>query len=297
MYKSGFVSVVGSPNAGKSTFLNTVIGYKVSITSSKVQTTRNNIRGIYHEDDLQIVFLDTPGIHKPQNKLQEFMNDQIDEAISDNDLIIYMIDAEVGLRSKELEIIERLSKTKVPKIAVVNKIDLVNQETAQNIILKLMDYEIFHDVIAVSLRDKFNHESVLKAVKNLLPEGNPYYEKGQVTDSPEAFIISEIIREKVIERTAQEIPHSVSVKTTSIKKKRETMLIDADIYVQRNSQKGIIIGEQGKKLKEIGYRARKELEEMYGLKVYLTLHVKLLKNWSKNVDYLEDIGYSNSLGE
>lgn len=292
MYKSGFVSIVGSPNAGKSTMLNALLGKKVSIVSDKVQTTRDMIKGVYHEEDLQIVFLDTPGFHKPQNKLQNYMNFQIDEALYDIEAIVYVIDGEFGLGKKEQANIERLKNIKdVPKIAVVNKIDIIEQEKAMKIVQELQDLEIFEDVIATSMKEKFNTNAVIESLRPFIPEGVAYYEKGQISDSPEAFIISEIVREKVLRRTFEEVPHSIGIKVDELEHTKHEVYIEVTIYVERDSQKGIIIGKKAEKLKRIGIEARRDLEAQYGKRVYLKTHVKVLKNWRRKLDLLKEVGY------
>ncbi len=291
MYKSGFVSIVGSPNAGKSTMLNQLLGKKVSIVSDKVQTTRDMIKGVYHEDDLQIVFLDTPGFHKPNNKLQNYMNFQIDEALYDIEAIVYVIDGEFGLGKKEALNIERLKKINVPKIAVVNKIDIIEQEKAIQIIEQLKELEIFEDVIATSMKEGFNTQAIIECLRPFIPEGVKYYEKGQISDSPEAFIVSEIVREKVLRRTFEEVPHSIGIKVDSLEHSKHEIYIEVTIYVERDSQKGIIIGKKAEKLKRIGIDARKDLEAQYGRNVYLQTHVKVLKNWRRKLDLLKEVGY------
>lgn len=293
MYKSGFVSIIGSPNAGKSSFLNAVLGHKVSIVTNKVQTTRNVIRGIYHEDELQIVFLDTPGIHVPKDELQKFMSKEVKNSLNNVDAILYIIDGSVGLRNKEKEIIERLKKEKAPIIAAVNKIDLVSQEKVQKIIKELLDYEIFEEIIPMTVLKKFNEFRIIDLLKNHLGESVPFYEKDQITDSPESFMISEIIREKIIKFTGQEIPHNVSVVVTDIERKSQSINISSTIYVTRESQKGIIIGKKGSLLQKIGTTARKDIQEMYNKKVNLFNTVKVIKNWHKDENLLSELGYTD----
>lgn len=291
MYKSGFVSIVGSPNAGKSTMLNALLGKKVSIVSDKVQTTRDMIKGIYHEDDLQIVFLDTPGFHKPLNKLQNYMNFQIDEALYDIEAIVYVVDGQFGLGKKEQENIERLKNINIPKIAVVNKLDIIEQDKAKAIIEELTSLGIFKDVIATSMLEKFNVQAVIEAIRPFIPEGVEYYGKDQISDSPEAFIISEIVREKVLRRTFEEVPHSIGIKVDELEHTKYEIYIEVTIYVERDSQKGIIIGKKAEKLKRIGIDARKDLEKQYGKNVYLKTNVKVLKNWRRKLDLLKEVGY------
>ncbi len=291
MFKSGFVSIVGSPNAGKSTMLNQLLGKKVSIVSDKVQTTRDMIKGVYHEEELQIVFLDTPGFHKPQNKLQNYMNFQIDEALYDIEAIVYVLDGQFGIGKKEQANIDRLKNINVPKIAVVNKIDIIEQEKAVKIISELQELGIFEEVIATSMKEGFNTKAVIEALRPHIPEGVMYYEQGQVSDSPEAFIISEIVREKVLRRTFEEVPHSIGIKVDELEHTKHEIYIEVTIYVERDSQKGIIIGKKAEKLKRIGIDARKDLEKQYGKRVYLQTHVKVLKNWRRKLDLLKEVGY------
>ncbi len=292
MFKSGFISVVGSPNAGKSTFINTVIGRKVSIVSNKVQTTRDMIRGVYNDEESQIVFLDTPGFHKPKNKLNVYMNRQIDEAMMGVDAILYLVDAKYGVGRKEVENIERLKEYKnIPKIVVINKIDKVNQEQVFKIIEKLQSYDMFDDILAMSLKEKFNHESVIKVLKTKLKEEVKFYEEDQFADYSDEFFAEEIIREKVLHLTKEEVPHSVGIKVRKMEEEQGILVIDADIYVERNSQKGIIIGRGGQMLKEIGQAARLELKKEFKQGIYLDLHVKVLSKWGQQVDKLQEVGY------
>lgn len=292
MFKSGFISVVGSPNAGKSTFINTIIGRKVSIVSDKVQTTRDMIRGVYNDEESQIVFLDTPGFHKPKNKLNVYMNHQIDEAMMGVDAILYLIDAKYGIGRKEVENIEKISKYKnVPKVVVINKIDKVSQEKVFKIIEDLKNYQMFDDILAMSLKEKFNHETVVSVLKEKLTEEVKFYEDDKFSDYSDEFFVEEIIREKVLHLTKEEIPHSVGIRVKSMEEEQEILVIDADIFVERDSQKGIIIGRGGKMLREIGKAARLELKKEFNQGIYLDLHVKVLSKWGQKVDKLQEIGY------
>lgn len=291
MYKSGFVSIVGSPNAGKSTMLNNLLGKKVSIVSDKVQTTRDMIKGIYHEEDLQIVFLDTPGFHKPQNKLQNYMNFQIDEALYDIEAIVYVLDGQFGIGRKERENIERLAKINLPKIVVINKIDLLEQEKVTRLIDELTQLDIFADIVATSMLEGFNVKAIIECLRPYIPEGVKYYDSDQISDSPEAFIVSEIVREKVLRKTFEEVPHSIGIKVDELTHTKYEVYIEVTIYVERDSQKGIIIGKKAEKLKRIGIDARKELEKQYEKSVFLKTHVKVLKNWRQKIDLLREVGY------
>jgi GTP-binding protein Era len=293
MFKSGYVAVVGSPNAGKSTFLNTVIGRKVSIVSEKVQTTRDMIKGIYNDEETQIVFLDTPGFHSPKNKLNVYMNRQIDLSFHGVDLIVYMIDVEYGIAKKEIDNIAKLkTMPNIKKIAVINKIDMVEQTKVVNTIEKLQAEDMFEEIIAISLKEKFNHMSVIEAIKPYLKEEVKFYdEPEQFSDYSDEFFISEIIREKVLSFTHEEIPHSVGVKVNRFEVEDELLVIEADIYVERDSQKGIIIGRAGSMLKRIGKAARIELKDEYEQPIFLDLHVKVLSKWGQREDRLSEIGY------
>lgn len=291
MFKSGFVSIVGNPNAGKSTLLNNIVNQKVSIVSDKVQTTRDMIKGIYNEENLQIVFLDTPGFHKPKNKLQKYMNEQIDDSLYDIELIIYVVDASFGVGRKEREILDRLKEINVPKIAFVNKIDIITQDKAIRIISELSEYEMFDEILAGSSLKSYNVDGLLHVIKRYLPEGVRYYEDEQKTDMPLEFQMAEIIREKVLYVTFEEIPHSIGVKIMEIEKEDEGLYIRAVIYVQRESQKGIIIGKKAAMIKKIGVQARKELQYILDEKVYLDLTVQVMKNWQQNDNNLNELGY------
>lgn len=292
MFKSGFVSVVGSPNAGKSTFLNTVIGRKVSIVTDKVQTTRDMIKGIYNDEDSQIVFLDTPGFHKPQNKLNVYMNQQIDMALMSIDVLVYMVDGRYGLGKKERANIKRLSEMNgIKMIAVVNKIDLIPQVKTERIIKDLEETNLFSDIIAASMTEKFNHLGIVECVKKYLKEDVKFYSESEFTDYTDEFFIEEIIREKILEKTNDEVPHSVGVKVTNMEEEENLLIIEADIYVERNSQKGIIIGRAGQMLKTIGTEARRELKREFNQPIYLDLHVKVLSKWGQKKESLTEVGY------
>lgn len=283
--KVGYVAIIGSPNAGKSTLLNSLLDAKIAITSDKVNTTRNLIRGIYTDQKQQIIFVDTPGINTPQNKLQVYMKNQIDEALMSVDLIIYILDAKVGLRDKEEEIISRIAKKKVPKIVCINKIDLTTQENVEKIIDNLKARDIFDDIIAMSVTQKFNNQAVLESIYNFLQEGEKIYSDEQITDMGEKFYIAEIIREKVFRNTYAEIPHGVYVKVEEKIKEKKRVYIEAIIYVERESQKGIVIGNKAEMLKKIGTFARKDLEYYYNENVYLDLTVRVDKGWTNKRDF------------
>ncbi len=289
MYKSGFVAIVGSPNAGKSTLLNEILDAKIAITSDKVGTTRNMIRGIYTDDSMQIVFVDTPGINTPQNKLQVYMKNQVEEAINSVDIIIYVMDAKVGFRNKEQQIIDKISKNKdVIKLACINKIDLIDQTKAFNIIEQLQQLEVFKEVFALSIKEGINVKSFLNTIKSYLPEGEKIIDDDMLVDFSTKFYISEIIREKVLRNTYDEVPHSVYVRVDEIQKQNDKYYIEAIIFVQQESQKGIVIGAKANMIKKIGQNARKDLKDYFNASVHLDLTVRVDKKWTdKRIEAFE----------
>ncbi len=289
MFKSGYVAIVGSPNAGKSTLLNELLDSKVAITSDKVGTTRNMIKGIYTDDNMQVVFVDTPGINVPKNKLQVYMKHQVDEALSSVNTVIYLLDASVGLRKRELEIIDRLKKDKnTHKIACLNKIDLINQDKAINLITQMQDMEIFEEVFALSLKEGLNTKSFLKTIYDTLLEGDLIYQKEQVTDFTLKFYVSEIIREKALRNTFDEIPHGIYIRVDEIEEEEKNVYIQAVVFVERESQKGIVIGKKAEMIKKIGKNARYDLERYFDKNVYLDLTVRVDKKWTnKNEEVFE----------
>lgn len=292
-YKSGFVSIIGRPNVGKSTFINRVIGQKIAIMSDKPQTTRNKIQGVYTTDHSQIIFIDTPGIHKPKHKLGDFMMKVAQNTLKEVDLILFMVNAEEGLGKGEEFIIERLKETNTPVFLVINKIDQVHPDELLPIIDQYKDKFSFQEIVPISALQGNNVETLLQEIESYLPEGPQYYPSDQVTDHPERFIISELVREKVLHLTREEVPHSVAVVIDSIEKREnnKAVYVAATIVVERDSQKGIIIGKQGKMLKEIGQRARVDIENLLGSKVFLELWVKVQKDWRNRLSQLRDFGF------
>lgn len=290
--KSGFVSLVGRPNAGKSTLLNSIIGKKVAITSNKPQTTRNNIQGIYHEEDTQIVFVDTPGIHKPNHKLGSYLNKQAYYSATDVDVILFLIDASKEFGRGDEFVLNKIQEAKKPIILVVNKIDkLTNEE----ILTKINEYkEIyeFADIVPVSALKKNNTKELIKTIKQYLTDEIKYYEDDQITNKPITFMISEIVREKIFELTEEEVPHSLTCIVENIEKDKNSYHINVAIIVDRDALKRIIIGKQGSMIKEIGIRSRKELEEFLGKKVYLETYVKTIKKWRDKEKYLQEFGFN-----
>jgi GTPase len=292
-YKSGFVSIIGRPNVGKSTFLNRVIGQKIAIMSDKPQTTRNKIQGVFTEDDAQIVFIDTPGIHKPKHKLGDFMVKVAQESIKDVDATLFMVNANEGFGRGDEFIIEKLQGTRSPVILVINKIDTIHPDELFNLITKYKDLFEFADIVPISALQGNNVDRLLKVIKSYLPEGPQYYPANQVTDHPERFIISELIREKVLHLTREEVPHSIAVIIEQIERRPEgnAIYVNATIVVERSSQKGIIIGKQGSMLKEVGKRARLDIENLLDTKVFLELWVKVQKDWRNRMSQLRDLGF------
>ncbi len=292
-FKSGFVALIGRPNVGKSTLLNELVGQKVAIMSNKPQTTRNKIQGVYSSEDAQIVFIDTPGIHKPKHRLGQFMTETAERTLKEVDLILFMVDAEAGLGRGDQFIMERLKKSQTPVFLILNKIDLVHPDQLLPAIASYQNEMPFAEVVPISARLGNNVNTMLGEIKKYLEEGPKYYPDDQVTDHPERFIISELIREKILHLTEEEIPHSVAVVIENIVNPTggEKMTVQAAIIVERNSQKGIIIGKGGKMLKEIGSRARRDIEGLLGTKVYLELWVKVQKNWRDKAFHLRDFGF------
>ncbi|MGP0688701.1 GTPase Era [Priestia aryabhattai] len=291
-FKSGFVSIIGRPNVGKSTFLNRVIGQKIAIMSDKPQTTRNKIQGVYTEDQAQIVFIDTPGIHKPKHKLGDFMMKVAQNTLKEVDLILFMINATEGLGRGDEFIIERLKDTKTPVFLVINKIDEIHPDELFSIITNYKDLYPFAEIVPISALQGNNVERLLDQIKQQLPEGPQYYPADQVTDHPERFIITELIREKVLHSTREEIPHSIAVVMDSMQRRDNgAVYVGATIIVERDSQKGIVIGKQGKMLKEVGRKARADIEALLGSKVFLELWVKVQKDWRNRASHLRDFGF------
>jgi GTP-binding protein Era len=295
MFRSGFVTIIGRPNAGKSTFLNQVLGRKVAITSDKPQTTRNKISGVLTREQSQIVFIDTPGIHKPKHKLGEFMTSEAINTLSSVDLILFMTDGNQPFGAGDSFIIQHLKQVNTPVFLVVNKVDLVTNidKLAQNISRFKSEYE-FEGVFTVSALRGDNVERLVNDVEAILPEGPKYYPDDYVTDHPETFIISELIREKVLLLTREEIPHSVMCLIEYMKQDEDNpnlINIHASIIVERESQKKIIIGKGGSMIKQVGTLARKDILYLLGSKVYLDLHVKVIKDWRNREYHLRNFGY------
>ena len=291
-HKSGFVSIIGRPNVGKSTFVNRVIGHKIAIMSDKAQTTRNKIQGVMTRDDAQIIFIDTPGIHKPNHKLGDYMMRVAKNTLSEIDAIMFMVNVNEDIGRGDEYIMEMLKNVKTPIFLVLNKIDLVHPDTLMPKIEQYQSYMDFTDIIPISALEGLNVDHFIDVLKSFLPEGPKYYPDNQISDHPEQFVVSEIIREKILHLTSEEIPHAIGVNVDRmIKEDEDRVRIEATIYVERDSQKGIVIGKGGKKLKEVGKRARRDIEMLLGSKVYLELWVKVQRDWRNKVNFIRQIGY------
>jgi len=291
--RSGFVSLIGRPNVGKSTLLNSIINAKVAITSDKAQTTRNIIQGIYNEKDTQIVFVDTPGIHKPVSKLGKILNKQSYSLTKDVDAILLVVDAKDGLGKGDKYIINSLEKGKTPVILVLNKIDKMTTSELMSRINEYKDLFAFSDIVPVSALKKDNINRLVSVVKNYLTDNVKYFDDDIYTSSSVKFMISEIVREKLLNSTSEEIPYSLTCYTVSYIDKGAIIDINVDIIVDRDSIKKIIIGKNGQKLKDVGTEARHEIEVLVGKKVYLELFVKTIKNWKEKDKYLSELGFTD----
>lgn len=291
--KSGFVTLVGRPNAGKSTLLNSIIGTKIAITSNKPQTTRNIIQGIYNEEETQIIFVDTPGIHKPNHKLGNYLNKQAFYSINDVDAILFLVDASEDLGGGDKFIIEKLRDINKPVILVLNKIDKLTKEQIFNKITEYKDLYPFNDIVPVSALKNSNKKELIKVIKNYLTDDIKYYGDNQITNKPITFMIAEIVREKVFNLTHEEVPHSLTCIVENIEKKNNSYYINVAIIVDRESLKKIIVGKQGNMVKTIGIRSRKEIEELLGKNVYLEIFVKVIKNWRDKEKYLQEFGFND----
>lgn len=296
-YNSGFVTIIGRPNVGKSTFLNQVLGQKIAIMSNKPQTTRNKIHGVLTNENSQIVFIDTPGVHKPKHKLGTYMNDIALKSLREIDGILFIVPANEEFGAGDNYILEHLKKLKVPVILVINKIDLIKNK--EDLLLLIDKYSKMHDfanIVPISALNGKNVDRLIGVINDLLPEGPQYYPADQVTDHPEQFIVSELIREKVLHLTREEIPHSVAVIIEQMSKREDKEIVDvhATVIVERPSQKGIIIGKQGDMLKKVGSLARTDIQNLLGSKVFLELWVRVEKDWRNKQRYLNEFGYRDT---
>ena len=289
--RSGFVSIVGRPNVGKSTLLNAILGEKIAITTDKPQTTRNTIRGIYTKDDLQIVFIDTPGIHKPRNKLGDFMTGAALDTFKETDAVIFITDGALDDGPGDRFILDILKDADTPKIAVINKIDKMEPDRFRKIYEEYGRLGIFDHVIGVSALNGKNVESVVEAASGFMEEGPMYFPEDMVTDDPVRFIVSEIIREKLLMYMNDEVPHGTAVEIEKYEEKENITEISAVIYCEKKTHKGMIIGKGGRKLKGIGKSARQEIEALLGTKVFLQMWVKIRENWRDSDIALSNFGY------
>ena len=290
MHRSGFINIIGNPNVGKSTLMNNLVGEKLSIITSKAQTTRHRILGIVNGDNFQLIFSDTPGIIKPSYGLQDSMMDFVKSALEDADVLLYML--EIGEKSiKDSEVHDKIQSAKVPTIILLNKIDLSNQEDIENQISIWSNKYPNTEIYPISALNNFNTEKVINRIIELIPESPAYFPKDQLTDKPERFFVNEKLREKILLYYNKEIPYSVEVQTEEFKEEDLIIKIRSLILVERESQKGIIIGNKGIALKKIGSRARTDLEKFFGKKIFIELHVKVSKNWRSNSNQLRKFGY------
>ncbi len=291
MHKAGFVNIVGNPNVGKSTLMNQLVGERISIATFKAQTTRHRIMGIVNRDDMQIVFSDTPGVLKPNYKLQESMLAFSQSALTDADILLYVTDV-VENPEKNMDFLERVSKLSVPVLLLINKIDESDQKSLGDIVERWHGLLPNAEILPISAKNKFGVDMLLKRIYELLPECPPYFDKDQLTDKPARFFVSEIIREKILLYYDKEIPYSVEVRVESFKESEKLIKISAVIYVERDSQKGIIIGHQGYALKKVSTESRKALEKFFGKSIYLDVFVKVDKDWRSSDKELSSFGYN-----
>ena len=292
MHKAGFVNIVGNPNVGKSTLMNRLVGEKISIITSKSQTTRHRIKGIVNTDDYQIVFSDTPGEVKPSYKMQEYMLEFSKSALVDADIILYVTDVVENIE-KNLDFIDKVNKSDIPVLLVINKIDLTTQEKLEALFDKWKSLIPRAEIFPLSATENFNVDNLYKRIVELLPEGEPFFPKDELTDLPSRFFVNEIIREKILQYYDKEVPYSVEVEVEEFKEDDKRINIMAVIYVERSTQKGIIIGSQGEALKKVGTQARLDIEAFFGKKVFLNLYVKVLKDWRNKDSELKNFGYAN----
>ena len=294
-FKSGFVSLIGRPNVGKSTLMNSLIGEKIAIISNKPQTTRNRIQAILTEDDFQAVFIDTPGIHKPKNKLGNFMLKSAETTLNEVDIVLYLIEPFEKIKDSDKAILEKLQNVKTPVFLIINKIDTVNREDLLSVIDAYRKEYSFKEIIPISALKETNKKDLLKAIFDYLPEGPQYFPADMVTDQPERALVAEIIREKALYLLQDEIPHGIAVEITAMKKREDKELVDVDavVYCEKNSHKGIVIGKQGAMLKKIGSNARRDIQRLLGCPINLQIWVRVKDNWRDNDFLLKNFGYNS----
>ncbi|HHZ03265.1 MAG TPA: GTPase Era [Tissierellia bacterium] len=293
MFKSGFVTIIGRPNVGKSTLMNNIIGEKISIMSDKPQTTRNKITTVYTDEEAQIIFIDTPGIHKPKNQLGKFMNTEVDSALEEMDVLIMITDEFNKVGPGDEFIIEKIRNINAKKILVINKVDLFDKDAALRIADEFSKYNVFDDILPISALNNVGVESLLKLIIKYLKPGPMYFPSDYITDRPERFIVAEIIREKALLYLEDEVPHGIAVEIEEMKKRKNRDLVDirANILCEKKSHKSIIIGKEGRKIKGIGKSAREDIERLLGSQVNLQLFVKISENWRDNSFLLRNLGY------
>jgi len=292
-FKSGFVTIIGRPNVGKSTLINSIVGQKILIMSNKPQTTRNKIQTVYNGENSQIVFLDTPGIHKPKNKLGEHMVKAAMETLNEVDVIVFLVDESTTIGPGDRYILELLKNVKTPVILGINKIDILEPDAFKDIYDTYNEYDVFDDVIGLSAINSKNVDKLIDRIIEKLPEGPQYFPSDMITDQPERFIVSEIVREKLLHYLHEEVPHGVAVVVNFMRKRDDKDIIDIDvtIYCERDSHKAIIIGKNGKKIKGIGKSSREEIERLLGSKVFMEIWVKVKKDWRDKESILRNLGY------
>lgn len=293
MFKSGFVTIIGRPNVGKSTLMNAMIGEKISIMSDKPQTTRNKIRTVYTDDEAQIIFLDTPGIHKPKNHLGEFMNTEVDSALEEMDVLVMITDEFNKIGPGDEFIIEKIKGVKAKKILIINKIDMFDQEAAIRMAASFGKYDVFDDILPMSALKNLGVDSLIKLIIKYLKPGPMYFPQDYITDRPERFVVAEIIREKALMYLQDEVPHGIAIEIEEMKERTNRNLVDirASILCEKKSHKSIIIGKEGRKIKGIGKSAREDIENLLGSQVNLQLFVKISENWRDNNYLLKSLGY------
>lgn len=291
MHKAGFVNIVGNPNVGKSTLMNQLVGEKISIATFKAQTTRHRIMGIVNTEDMQIVFSDTPGVLKPSYKMQEMMLHFSESALADADILLYVTDV-IEKPEKNSDFLEKVAKMQIPVILLINKIDESDQKTLVGLVEKWHELLPKAEILPISATNKFGTDALMKRIKELLPESPAYFDKDQLTDKPAKFFVTEIIREKILRYYDKEVPYAVEVVVERFKEDDKKIHINAVIYVERDSQKGIIIGHQGQALKKVSTEARKSLEKFFDKKIYLETFVKVDKDWRNSQKELGNFGYN-----
>jgi GTP-binding protein era len=291
MHKAGFVNIVGNPNVGKSTLMNQLVGERISIATFKAQTTRHRIMGIVNTENMQIVFSDTPGVLKPNYKMQELMLQFSESALADADILLYVTDV-IEKPEKNADFLDKVAKMTIPVILLINKIDESNQETLITLVEKWHNLLPKAEILPISAKNKFGTDVLMKRIEELLPESLAYFDKDQLTDKPAKFFVTEIIREKILRYYDKEVPYSVEVVVERFKEDEKKIHINAIIYVERDSQKGIIIGHQGQALKKVSTEARKSLEKFFDKRIYLETYVKVDKDWRNSQKELGNFGYN-----